>query len=299
MRLRGKAMTVISRIGRRGLLALLATLALVLGSLVAAPTSAYAASTISVKVKGDVDYAEAYAFLDKLNKLRSSKGLTPLVMDKALLKAAEQRAAELSVEYSHTRPNGKKPASVSGYVAGENIAIASADAGAAYSVWKNSPPHYANMTRGSFRTAGVCCFESNGMTYWVNLFGTKKSGSVSRSSATKTKTRTVKVAKKYLTKKYLHISPSSMDTYDSGKVIVYFRPSFADKEGILPNSLFTFKSSKTSVLTVTKKGVLKSRKAGKAKLTVILKKKKSCKLAKTIKVKDSDYFDSELYGADD
>lgn len=292
-------MTTASHVGRRGLWALFAALALVLASLIAAPNSAYAASTVSVKVKGDVDYAESYAFLDKLNKLRSSKGLTPLVMDKALLKAAEQRAAELSVEYSHTRPNGKKPASVSSYVAGENIAIVTPDADAAYTLWKNSPPHYANMTRSSFRTAGVCCFESGGMTYWVNLFGTKKSGSVSRSSATKTKTRTVKIAKKYLTKKYLQISPSSMDTYDSSKVIVYFRPPFAEKEGILPNSLFTFKSSKKSVLTVTKKGALKSKKAGKAKLTVTLKKKKSCKLTKTIKVKDSEYYYSDLLDADD
>ena len=61
----------------------------------------------------------------------------------------------------------------------------------------------------------------------------------------------------------------------------------------------SYESSKPNIVSVSKKGVLKSKKAGKARLTATLKKKKSCKLAKTIKVKDSDYFDSDLYGADD
>ena len=256
--------------------------------LTVAPQQAHAAATVSAKISGTVDYDEANAFLAKLNKLRANKGLNAVTMDKALMKAAEQRAAELSVAYSHKRPNGSMCYTASSRIVGENIAICG-DSDSAYSVWKNSPPHYKNMTRSNFKSVGLCCFYRDGSTYWVNVFGTGKASSYKKASSQKTKTFTVKIAKKYLTKSALSINPYSIDTDSRQRAIIYYYPSYAEREGTLPNSMFTFKSSKPKKLSVNKKGVLVSHGAGKAKITITVKAKKSCKYTQTITIEDSWY----------
>lgn len=253
-----------------------------------APQQAHAAATVSTKVSGTVDYDEANAFLTKLNKLRANKGLGALKMDKALMKAAEQRAAEISVAYSHKRPNGTMCYTASKRINGENIADYP-DASSVYEGWKNSPGHYANMTRSSFKSVGICCFYRDGATWWVNVFGNGKASAYGKKSGQKDKTFTVKIAKKFLTKSALSIDPYSIDTYSKEKIRIYYYPSYAEVGGTLPNSMFTFKSSNAKKLSVNKKGVLTSKGEGKAKLTITVKAKKSCKYTQTITIEDSWY----------
>lgn len=290
----GKQMTAQSPVAIRLLaIVLAAAVALTFGTVAsaAAPETAHAASTVSFKVKGTVDNGEAYAFVAKLNKLRASKGLSKLKVDKGLMKAAEQRAAELSVMFSHTRTDGTKCFTASKAINGENIAYGFSDADSAYETWKNSPPHYANMTRGSFKSTGVCCFERDGMTFWVNLFGNGKGSAAKKSTKASTKKYTVKLAKKYLVKGNLSFAPYSMDTDDTDTIIVYLSTrDSTGTAGTLPNSLFTFKSSNASVLTVNSKGKIASKGEGKAKLTITVKKKKSCKKSQTINVEEGSGF---------
>mgnify|MGYP000526781366 CR=1 FL=1 len=59
-----------------------------------------------IKYKGTDKYSEAYKVLKIVNKERKSKGLSELKMDKDLLDAAMQRAAEVALYFSHTRPDG-------------------------------------------------------------------------------------------------------------------------------------------------------------------------------------------------
>ena len=268
--------------------AVMAVVAVAACCLTVAPQQAYAAATVSTKISGTVDYDEANAFLAKLNKLRANKGLKALVMDKSLMKAAEQRAAELSVAYSHKRPNGTMCFTASGKMNGENIADYP-DASSVYTGWKNSPPHYKNMTRSSFKSVGICCFYRDGATWWVNVFGNGKASAYSKRSGQKNKTFTVKIAKKYLTKSALSINPYSIDTDSKQKAVIYYYPSYAEAAGTLPNSMFTFKSSKPNKLSVNKKGVLTSHGTGKAKITITAKAKKSCKYTQTITIEDSWY----------
>ena len=265
----------------------LAAVAVAACCLAIAPQQAHAASTVSAKISGTVDYDEAYAFLAKLNKLRSNKGAKAVVMDKTLMKAAEQRAAELSVAFSHTRPNGTMCYTASSRINGENVADYP-DASSVYEGWKNSPPHYKNMIRSSFKSVGICCFYRDGATWWVNVFGNGKGSSVKKKGQ-KSKAFTVKIAKKYLTKSALSINPYSIDTDSRQKVVIYYDPSYADGAGTLPNSMFTFKSSKPKKLSVNKKGVLTSHSSGKAKITIVAKGNKSCKYTQTITIEDSWY----------
>ena len=84
--------------------------------------------------------------------LLQEAGLSPLMMDKELMNMAVQRAAEIAVYYSHTRPNGEDCTSLrptgSAYAKGfmgENILWGNydIDAARATQVWYNSPGHKA------------------------------------------------------------------------------------------------------------------------------------------------------------
>ena len=60
----------------------------------------------TMELTATCDYSSAFEVLDYLNAYRVKKGLEELVMDEELLECAMQRAAELTVKFSHTRPDG-------------------------------------------------------------------------------------------------------------------------------------------------------------------------------------------------
>lgn len=289
---------VVARIGSTGRMAVwVLVLAIALGVSCLMPKPALAEPSVSCKVSGSVDYRASYECLNKMNKLRRSKGLKTLKMDKSLLKAAEQRAAEISIAFAHVRTDGSNPGTASRYLQGEIIAEITSGSNA-YEIWKGSPGHYASMVNPSFRTCGICCFERSDLSgtdkgrtrWWVAVFGTSRSGSVKKSSATKRKTLKVRIAKKYLTKKSIYMLSDWMSEWVDRQAVVYFCPSFGLSSGILPNSMFNFKSSKKSVLAVKKNGVLTPRGRGKARITATLKGKKSCNTSAKMTV-DSGHFD--------
>jgi DNA-directed RNA polymerase subunit RPC12/RpoP len=132
-----------------------------------------AGGTISLHVSGNDDYSEAYAVLEIVNRVRAENGRSPLSMDKGLLDTAMQRAAEISVYYSHTRPDGSTcftifPYSI-GYF-GENIAAGQRNADAVMNSWVNSQMHFENIISPNFRSIGIGCFYQNGTRYWVQCF---------------------------------------------------------------------------------------------------------------------------------
>lgn len=256
------------------------------------------AATPSVSVTAKVNNTENNKFLKKLNTLRKKRGLPTVKMDKSLQKAAELRAAELTVRYAHGRPNGQMPASVTKKIAAENIAIDCEDAGEAYQAWKNSRGHYQNMTRKNMRSVGICCLEYRGRTYWVNLFGSGKAKAV-KPTGRKTKTFKVSIASKYL--KASHIDLSGKETMCSEEKMplrISIRCAGNDSPGLLPNSFFTFKSSNPRVLKVNQKGVVTSIKEGRAKITVQSKKYKKLKKSFWIYVDDDSGFDYIDYSDD-
>jgi uncharacterized protein YkwD len=112
------------------------------------------------------------------NAERSNAGLSSLTTDNALLnQAAMQRAQEIMVSFSHTRPNGEGPQTA--YTAlggtykrfGENIAMGQKTPQKAVEAWMNSPGHKANMLHTSYKQIGVgVAVDSNGYCYWVQLF---------------------------------------------------------------------------------------------------------------------------------
>ncbi|MCM1499014.1 MAG: CAP domain-containing protein [Clostridium sp.] len=122
-------------------------------------------------VSGTCDYDYAYQVLKLVNEQRSKAGGSSLVMDEELLKVAMMRAAECTVEFSHSRPNGTLCFDASDKMYGENIAMGYGTPKAVVSGWMSSAGHKANILNSSYQSIGIGCFHKGGSTYWVQCFG--------------------------------------------------------------------------------------------------------------------------------
>ena len=139
---------------------------------------------------------EARSMLDMINAFRTgdeafywasdnatkvnAKG-EPLVYSYALEEIAMQRAAEIALSFSHTRPDG----TLSLYTAfasdgteswGENIAAGSSTASATFKQWREDDDDYSgqghrrNMLNANFAAVGVGHVAVNGTHYWAQEF---------------------------------------------------------------------------------------------------------------------------------
>lgn len=142
----------------------------------AADVSEYQIFDLTVAV--EENYDEIAAEIEILNQERAAHGLSPLVLDPQLTAWAMQRAAECTLYYSHTRPNGSDCFTVLGGKyqyggAGENIAIGQRSAEEVMVDWMNSTGHRENILRAGYTSVGLGCVESvDGFKSWVQLFST-------------------------------------------------------------------------------------------------------------------------------
>ena len=126
-----------------------------------------------VQISGVQDYGEAYQVLELVNQERTKKGLEPLTMDAQLLEKSMLRAAELSLLFSHTRPNGAAFADLdlfSSMYLGENAAAGQENAEQVMQSWMGSPGHRGNILTDYYRSIGIGCFMINGSSYWIQTF---------------------------------------------------------------------------------------------------------------------------------
>jgi len=131
---------------------------------------AYASSSITIngmysgKLAGNV--------LTLLNETRAESGRDALVSDRTLTECAMQRAAELSVLYSHDRPDGTRWYTVGSAVSAENIAMGEYSAASVMTDWMNSEGHRNNILDTRWASVGIGCFVRDNTIYWVQEFGT-------------------------------------------------------------------------------------------------------------------------------
>ncbi len=104
---------------------------------------------------------------------RAKEGVQPLKYNKTIQDAAMIRAKEISVKFSHERPNGTSYKTILGCVNGENIAMGYGDAESVVEGWMNSSGHKVTMLDNRYQYLGVGFYESdNGNYYWVQDFST-------------------------------------------------------------------------------------------------------------------------------
>lgn len=117
--------------------------------------------------------------IDIVNKNRTANGLGTLKKNETLTAAANQRAKEIAILFSHKRPNKTSCFTVYAdygivyMAAGENIAAGYTTPNSVMVGWMNSPGHRANILEERFGEIGVgYYYDPNGeyQHYWVQLF---------------------------------------------------------------------------------------------------------------------------------
>ena len=107
--------------------------------------------------------------LRRVNKYRDRQGLNTLEENDYLNEMAQIRAEELSIRYSHIRPNGKLIAGNG--INGEIIVDAVKTPRDAFLVWKGSEQHNQVMLDREYLTFGSGYYvDENGKSYWASLF---------------------------------------------------------------------------------------------------------------------------------
>ena len=177
------------------------------------------AETATTPVSISVQYGqtEARTILNMINEMRTSStdawywkqddttktyctNLQPLQYDYDLEKTAMQRAAEIAIIFSHTRPNNKDTFSAfyenSVYYtyAGENIAAGYGTADSVNDGWREDNELYAgqghrrNMLNSKFNCVGIGHVYYNGFHYWVENFAYRDKVNTTPVSADNTET---------------------------------------------------------------------------------------------------------------
>ena len=177
------------------------------------------AETATTPVSISVQYGqtEARTILNMINEMRTSStdawywkqddttktyctNLQPLQYDYDLEKTAMQRAAEIAIIYSHTRPNNKDTFSAfyenSVYYtyAGENIAAGYGTADSVNDGWREDNELYAgqghrrNMLNSKFNCVGIGHVYYNDFHYWVENFAYRDKVNTTPVSADNTET---------------------------------------------------------------------------------------------------------------
>ena len=111
-----------------------------------------------------------------VNIERAKAGLSALETDYIVQEAAQVRAREIELSFSHTRPDGRSCFTTLDEVgavysgAGENIAYGQHDPEEVMEAWMNSTGHRENILNESYTHIGVGCYESGGTYYWSQFF---------------------------------------------------------------------------------------------------------------------------------
>ena len=113
------------------------------------------------------------AVFARMNEERVARGLAALTWSAPLANAAQVRANEITVKFSHTRPNNTDFWTVDSTVQyGENLAKLYQSADSVYSAWMASPTHAANIMDAGYKTVGIAiCQTGDGSWYWAQEFG--------------------------------------------------------------------------------------------------------------------------------
>lgn len=117
------------------------------------------------------DMIEEYRqeMINLVNAEREKVGLSTLYADEKAMAYAQVRAQEITISYSHTRPNGlEKPYDEIGAM-NENIAGGGTPKDV-MKAWMNSPGHCANILNKEAFAVGIGCYWNGTSFYWVQEF---------------------------------------------------------------------------------------------------------------------------------
>ncbi|MCD8212210.1 MAG: leucine-rich repeat protein [Oscillospiraceae bacterium] len=242
-----------------------------------------------VSVTGSCRYDLAYQVLDLVNEVRAENGLQALAMDESLLDTAVRRSTEISVLFSHTRPDGSFCFDAGSDMYAENVAMGQRSAEEVMSAWMDSEGHRENILNGDYNTVGISCFYINGTYYWAQSFGKETdSYGYSKPADEKEITKTVSLAvgefETPIDEEKYHIdsvetyhydfqmnAPSSLSINESAVAQLYVKSSEnLGYQTPIDNTGITFSSSNTGAATVDSSGRITGVGAGNATISASL-----------------------------
>lgn len=115
----------------------------------------YTSNSIPVTYEVTYCYDEAYKMIDLVNDFRKSEGKEPVVVNDVMMEIAMERAAQISLYWSHDRPDTLPNDATGIFINGENITGTCESAEMAFRMLKNSGDgHRENMLSSSWKYAG-------------------------------------------------------------------------------------------------------------------------------------------------
>ena len=240
---------------------------------------------VSVHLRGVEWSNRAQELLALVNGERESAGVGELAWDSGLEAAAKQRAAEIALYFSHTRPDGSSlatalPAGAAAPIHAENIACGLYYLSAEHvnGEWKDSPGHYANMVNGGWRSMGAASFEAaDNYLYWVECFSQDAGDGITGGFTSDKVVKTVEATGSRVSNRCAISSAGGR--YSDGSWVV--SPEGQDWStagfftGVVDVSDFTWASSDESVLAITVRNgnamLAEGRNPGKTVVTATLK----------------------------
>ncbi|WP_369405010.1 CAP domain-containing protein [Piscibacillus salipiscarius] len=116
--------------------------------------------------------------VELVNQERQERGLQPLKASSELSDVAREKSRDMAKNnyFSHTSPTYGSPFDmmkqfgIDYRTAGENIAMGQTTPEQVMNGWMNSDGHRKNILSSNFTHIGVGYVESNGQTYWTQMF---------------------------------------------------------------------------------------------------------------------------------
>ena len=271
------------------LLALVLLCCLLMSSIPFASAASKKTTNLTVSFTAQTYQNRAREVLKEINKIREEEGLPELIMTGDLEKAAIQRAGELFVFFDHARPDmtdydtiideyeSLAPCEVST----ECIAAGFSKAEETALEWYTSS--FDSLTDPDFTHAGVGCVYMKGSEneyYWALLltgfpedYEGKAAGKATKAGASKS--LKVEIGKEMYThadnshKKFeLRCSDVNLKSKSTANLTVNLYDRYDVKIGKCENADLKFKSSNTSLFTVSAEGEVKRKKSGSGTLTI-------------------------------
>ena len=277
----------------------------------------FADSTVSVKMKCNVYMTSARSMLSSVNSFRTSGKawywksnnktkyrcgkLSKLKYDYGLEQIAIQRAMEAAAKFSHERPNGEWWYTCSYDDAGscgENIAVGPKTYKAAFKMWKEDDKkfggqgHRRNMLDPAFESIGIAHVKLDGIDFWVQEFDCYKSSTPKTAAKNGKQTRSIPVDTSLAKSIKLKVSsvPNAKLGTENALPKITGRIKFSETWGtkglpVKSVSGVTWKSSDTSVVSITDNKTFKAEGLGECTLTASFKfGSKTYKLKTSVKV---------------
>jgi hypothetical protein len=233
-------------------------------------------------------YGLAFDALEQLNAQRAELGLSPVTMDRDLLDHAMRRAAETTVRWGHTRPDGREwdtavPERHRARWWAENLAAGYPTAAEAMAAWTASPDHLPHMVDARAVSVGIGAVAVGSTVYWTQWF----SATAPRQAVPVPDGPAVATVK-FLTKGYamsLRVDPAgAIAVGETARVVARLRGPDSFKRAVVAADALRYAHDVDGVVRISQDGVLSALDSGTVTVTATLARAPELRASVSVRV---------------